>query len=94
VLKKITVIAVDVRAASVCIAFFTVFASPDLRGLVYENSKSISLHIDHAPLFVGLEIPNLAQVAVRNCLTDVNQPFSIHLIQSLLMIGEISMLFT
>jgi hypothetical protein len=78
------VIAVDVRAGSVCIAFFTVFASPDLRDLVYENSKGISLHIDHDPLFVGLEIPNLAQVAMCNCLTDVNQPFGIHSIQSLL----------
>jgi hypothetical protein len=78
------VIVVDVRAESGCIDFFTVFASPDLRSLAYENSKGISLHIDHAPLFVGLEIPNLAQVAVCNCLTDVNQPFSIHSIQSLL----------
>lgn len=61
-----------------------VFARPNLRSFPYENGQGVAFHVDDCSLFVGLEVFDPAQVTVCNRLTDVDQPFSVHLFQSLL----------
>ena len=69
---------------SVQALFLAVLVRPNLRSLSDENGQGVAVHVDDCPLFFGLEIFDLAQVAVCNRLTDVDQPFSGHLFQSLL----------
>jgi len=48
------------------------------------DRQLVTFPFDNGTLAVGLEIPDVAQVTVCNRLTNVDQPFNIHLIQSLL----------
>jgi hypothetical protein len=42
----------------------------------------IAFHINNDPLFPGLEVSDQAQIAMCDCLTDVDQPFSIHSVRA------------
>jgi hypothetical protein len=44
----------------------------------------MTIRLNNNPLTIGLEISDLTQAAMCNRLTDVDQSFKIHLIQSLL----------
>jgi hypothetical protein len=83
-IEEITELAAEDRVRLIRIAFLAVIAIPNLRVVSHANCECIAFHVDNGSFFPGFEIPDLAQIAVCDCLTDVDQPFCIHLIQSLL----------